>query len=116
MTSWGNAGASGGRSPERFAPHRAANRDGFSDRHFRPSPGLSPFVWVTEVADSLANAKAQDELIEPEKTHLRIMRNNPARPEFAPRSQTIFTRICLPHLLTSLPFVCLPDLCVLSAT
>lgn len=36
---------------------------------------------------SLANGEAQDELIEPENSHLRIMRNNPVSPEFAPRSQ-----------------------------
>jgi len=36
--------------------------------------------------NSLANAEGQDELIEPEKTRLRIMRNNPACRGFAPRS------------------------------
>ena len=74
------------------------------------------FCWRYRRSFSAGNTEGQDELIEPEKTHLRIMRNNPACRGFAPASRTIFTRICLPHLLTSAPFVCLPDPSVLSAT
>ena len=58
---------------------------------------------------SAANAEARDELIEPEKTHLRIMRNNPVRPWFAPRSQIHSLQRFPRSLLTAKPFPQLPN-------
>jgi hypothetical protein len=54
---------------------------------------------------SAANAEGQDELIEPENSHLRIMRNRLVHLDFAPRSQPPTTSIAYTLWLTG--FVCL---------